>query len=71
MAAMGALLVLVLVVAMEAKECGTGEECVGQDTCPSFLTMKEEWKALPRGSDRYKEALNGLKERICDSQKVK
>ena len=48
--------------------CREGEKCELMSSCPSFQLERRAWKALPRGSQEYSDALDQLKKKICNKE---
>ena len=36
----------------------SGEDCISQDKCPSFLVLKEQLNSAAKGTDQYSRLLN-------------
>ena len=48
--------------------CRGGEKCELMSSCQSFQLERRAWKALPRGSQEYSDALDKLKKKICNKE---
>merc|ERR1711915_420103 len=51
------------------KTCATGEACVLQDDCPSFLKEKSELTGYSKESKDYKRLLERIRRKVCNRQK--
>ena len=65
---MSLFLLLVLLPPSLGQDCGPVLSCLPQDQCPHFLSQREEFESLSRGSVESRVALAALKATICDSR---
>jgi len=49
----------------QSNNCRSGEDCISQDKCPSFLLLKEQLNSAAKGTDQYSRLLNRLRGSIC------
>jgi len=60
------LLCLPVLFLYSCEKCDPDEKCVLQDNCPDFRQQKSLWRNMIKGTGEYKEALQELKDRVCD-----
>jgi len=60
------LLCLPFLFLSSCEKCDPDEKCVLQDNCPDFRQQKSLWRNMIKGTGEYKEALQELKDRVCD-----
>ena len=51
------------------RRCGNDEICKYQTDCPEFLKQREIFRGLRRGSQKYKDTLERIKNRVCNKSK--